>query len=154
MKKPIRSILRLILIVIALIQLVPVKRDHSSGESRLTLPDEIATVLEQSCFDCHSGETNWPWYGRIAPVSWLITRHVNEARSHLDFSEWDNLPAGRKEHLLHEIGEEVEEGKMPLRSYLLLHSDASLTEEDREGIHRGTDGHGEGEGDEGEEDHE
>jgi hypothetical protein len=77
------------------------------------------------CFDCHSNETVWPWYSRVAPASWLVTRHVTEGREHLNFSEWSRA---------HEPGEAAEEsaelildGEMPTRDYLLIHPEAKLT---------------------------
>ena len=45
-------------------------------------------LASRACFDCHSNETEWPVYSRIAPVSWLVARDVQEGRAVLNFSEW------------------------------------------------------------------
>ncbi len=136
MAKYIRRGMILLIVIVVLIQFVPVGRPVTGGESHITVPDEVRSVLEGSCFDCHSFETKWPWYSRIAPVSWFVVHHVKEARSHVNFSEWDNTPAQRKAHLCEEIQEEVGDGEMPLKSYLLLHSGARLSESDRNVILR------------------
>jgi lysozyme family protein len=96
-------------------------------------PPEVATLLRQACYDCHSNETRWPWYAHVAPVSWWIVGHMKEARDDLNFSEWphgDTYVAGDQ---LGRIGEQVQSRKMPLPSYtwLGMHSEARLNEEQR-----------------------
>lgn len=90
---------------------------------------ETRALARRACFDCHSNETVWPWYSRVAPVSWLVTRDVLSARSELNFSEWGA-------HGGHERGDEAAEkvssGEMPLPLYRLMHSDADLTLAERE----------------------
>ena len=88
---------------------------------------EIASTLKRACYDCHSNQTNWPWYSNVAPMSWLVVSDVKEGRAKLNFSEWTR--PGREGELpsLGEVCESVRDGKMPLRSYTLLHPDASLT---------------------------
>ena len=44
-------------------------------------PPEIAALLHNACYDCHSDETRWPWYSHIAPVSWLVADDVNTGAS-------------------------------------------------------------------------
>lgn len=94
------------------------------------MPTEIAIVLERACYDCHSNQTRWPWYSNVAPVSWFVIGHVNDARKHLNFSEWATYNPKRMKRKLEEIKEEVEEGAMPLPSYLPLHPDAKLSPAD------------------------
>ena len=93
---------------------------------RPEVPVEVAAILKRSCYDCHSYETSWPWYSRLAPVSWLIAHDVNEAREHLDLSDWGAYSAEAGLHKIEEICEEVEEGEMPLFFYLWLHPEARL----------------------------
>lgn len=95
-------------------------------------PEQIETLLKSSCYDCHSYETNYPWYSNIAPISWWIGHHIDEGREHLNFSEWGNYTAKKAEHKLEECAEETEEGEMPLSSYTITHSDAKLTHEEIE----------------------
>ena len=93
---------------------------------------EIAAMLKTSCYDCHSNESKYPWYTNVAPVSWFVKDHINEGREYFNFSEWSLMTDKRKDHILEECAEEVEESEMPLSSYLLTHSEAELTHEQKE----------------------
>ena len=95
-------------------------------------PESVASILRTSCYDCHSNQTTYPWYSQIAPVSWWVGDHIHEGREELNFSEWGTFSEKRKAKKLHEIEEEVEEGEMPLKSYLIMHSESQLSEEQRE----------------------
>ena len=94
-------------------------------------PVVVSEMLKTSCYDCHSNESIYPWYTNIAPVSWWIKKHINEGRDELNFSEWGNYSARRKDHKLDEIIELVEEEEMPLKSYLIAHGDANISTEQR-----------------------
>jgi cytochrome c551/c552 len=91
---------------------------------------ETRALAQRACFDCHSNETVWPWYSRVAPVSWLITFDTIRGRRHLNFSEWE---AGSGESRdAREVVETIEEGKMPPSNYLPLHPEAQLTEAEKQ----------------------
>ena len=94
-------------------------------------PENIKNLLKTSCYDCHSNESTYPWYTNVAPISWWVKQHINEAREELNFSEWGTFTEKRKKHKLEEVYEEVEEGEMPLKSYLIAHSEAKLTTEQK-----------------------
>ena len=113
------------------IQLVPVERSNPRVTADLDAPPAVDAVLRASCYDCHSNETRWPWYSRVAPVSWLVAHDVEEARDRLNFSLWGTYERKRQQRLAEKIREEVEEGEMPLEMYLLAHGDARLSEDDR-----------------------
>jgi len=99
------------------------------------VPREVAATLQRSCFDCHSNQTAWPWYTNITPVNWWIAKsHVEHAREHYNFSEWGKLEAKDRDHNLDEICDEVEDGGMPLPSYLLVHGSARLSDADKRAI--------------------
>jgi len=89
---------------------------------------ELIAVLKTSCYDCHSDNTAYPWYNNIAPISYWLSNHVNEGKEHLNFSGWENYSLTKKDHLLEEIEEVVQNGNMPLTEYTFLHGDAKLTE--------------------------
>ena len=125
-----RSILAAFVLLI-LIQLVPVNRSNPPVMGEVVAPDAVGEVLRSSCYDCHSYETRWPWYSRVAPISFLLADHVHEARDDLDFSRWPTFDFGAQEEIYREIGKEIRQGKMPLPSYLWLHGDARLSEEDQ-----------------------
>lgn len=118
-------------VTLLVIQLVPVDRSNPPVESDLAAPADVTAVLRESCYDCHSHETAWPWYARIAPMSWLVTHDVHDARAHLNFSTWNLYDTAAQAHLQGEIWEEVAAGEMPLWFYLPLHPEARLTDEDR-----------------------
>ena len=90
---------------------------------------EIAAILKESCYDCHSNNTRYPWYDRITPVNFWVEDHVKHGKGHLNFSFWQTLSAKKKEHKLEECIEMVEDRSMPLSSYTLMHGDAELSEE-------------------------
>ena len=119
----VRSGLVLVLAFLAM-QLVPYGHDHVNpavgAEPAWDSPD-TRRLARQACFDCHSNETEWPAYSRIAPVSWLIQHDVSEGRAALNFSEWQ-----RPQEEATEAAEEVLEGEMPLRIYRLMHAHARL----------------------------
>ena len=92
-------------------------------------PKDIAQMIKTSCYDCHSNNTAYPWYVNVAPVSWFMAHHIDEAKEELNFSEWDTFSAKRKNKKLDEIEEMVDEGEMPMSSYLLMHSEAKLSDE-------------------------
>jgi len=90
----------------------------------------VLEQLRKSCFDCHSDQVQFPWYAKVAPASWLLSKHINEGRENLNFSIWEDYSKREKIGLLQNIKDEVESGNMPLKSYLLIHSDAKLRPED------------------------
>ena len=96
-------------------------------------PASVAADLRAACYDCHSHETVWPLYSRIAPVSWLIASDVNEGRQHLNFSDWP-AEAARAAKNLDRINEVVDYREMPPKKYTLLHADARLTEAQRKDV--------------------
>ena len=91
---------------------------------------QVGAILDRSCQDCHSSRTNWPWYSRVAPVSWIVSKHVSEGREMLDFSEWANQPHSEDERM--QICDAVSGGRMPLPEYTLIHRNAKLSERDVE----------------------
>jgi cytochrome c len=91
------------------------------------MPSEAKAVLVAKCADCHSSETRWPGYARMAPGSWLIERDIVEARKHLDLSRWEQLSPDEQQVLLAKISHEAKSGEMPPIQYLALHSGAKLT---------------------------
>lgn len=88
-------------------------------------------MLHSACYDCHSYETKWPWYSRIAPVSWLVTSDVNHGRERLNFSEWPRDFSERAAKRLEDISEELDYNEMPPAKYTLLHPEARLSAEQR-----------------------
>ncbi|WP_046758767.1 heme-binding domain-containing protein [Kordia jejudonensis] len=87
----------------------------------------VQQTLKAACYDCHSSNTEYPWYSNIEPISYWMDGHVQHGKDELNFSEWSTYSVKRKDHKLEEIIEEVEEGHMPISSYTWTHGDATLT---------------------------
>lgn len=122
-----------LLVGFVLIQLVPyrVENPEVSREPDWDRP-QTRELAQRACYDCHSNEVAVPWYGQVAPVAWVVRRHVDEGRSELNFSEWD-----RPQKEAHEAGEKVEEGEMPPAYYTPLHPGAQLSAEERQQLTAG-----------------
>lgn len=132
-KKILRFAILAIVVLLVLIQLVPYGRAHTNPpvvqEPAWDSPT-TRTLAKRACFDCHSNETAWPWYTNVAPVSWMIQRHVDEGRQKLNFSDWGNS----RERELDEIAEVILEGEMPLPNYLPMHPEARLTPAEKQAL--------------------
>lgn len=99
--------------------------------AHVPVPDQVQSVLNRACNDCHSNQTVWPWYSHIAPLSWFITDDVNGGRRHINFQDWDaqENPKQASDHLT-SICKEVRDGGMPLLQYRIIHRDSRLTPQD------------------------
>jgi hypothetical protein len=93
-------------------------------------PPEVKEILKVSCYDCHSHETVWPWYSRIAPVSWLIASDREEGRGKLNFSTWNRYTPERQVHLIAEAMDEIREGGMPPWYYSWKHPGSEVTSDE------------------------
>ncbi|MCB0707540.1 MAG: heme-binding domain-containing protein [Saprospiraceae bacterium] len=137
MNKLVRRILLGLLAALVIIQLIPVDRSIPELDGREDLfsivpaSAEIATLVKESCYDCHSYKSEYPWYSKVAPVSWWIQNHINEGRRHLNFSVWGSYPEKKADHKLEECVDELKEGKMPLPSFVRMHPEADLTDTQR-----------------------
>ncbi len=100
-------------------------------EATTHVPDEVAKILSRSCNDCHTNNSNYPWYSQVAPMSWGIIDHINEGRRELNLSTWAIYDTKRKKHKLEEICEMVTSGEMPHYQYLWIHRDAQLSDDDK-----------------------
>lgn len=129
--KYLKKILVGFVVLLLVLQLVPVDRENPAVTGEIDAPPAVLAILQRSCYDCHSNEVRWPWYSRVAPVSFLVAHDVEEAREHLNFSEWDKRSPDKRAHAIEELWEEVESEEMPLWFYLPLHPDAKLSAEDR-----------------------
>jgi cytochrome c551/c552 len=128
-----RTLLRaaaLSFVIALVIQAVPVTRDNPPVTGPIQAPAPIAATLRRACFDCHSHETTWPWYSRIAPASWLVAHDVHEGREHVNFSTWMSLSPDEQRKRFLKMAEEIEKGAMPPGIYTPMHPDARLSLQD------------------------
>ena len=93
------------------------------------LPEIVQQTIKSSCLDCHSNNTRYPWYDRIAPVSWMVNKHIIQGKGELNFSEWGEFDAYDKIVALEDIRQEIEQKTMPLKAYVMIHREAKLSEE-------------------------
>ena len=119
-----------LVVVIVGIQFIPVERTNPPVQSDIDAPADVKAIFKKACYDCHSNETNWVWYTKVAPVSFLTINDVNEGRKKLNFSEWDKYYV-KMDKVKKEIWEEVREENMPLWKYRVIHSEAKLTPEEK-----------------------
>jgi len=129
-----KKIVLIFFIVLVLIQFYRPQKNRSSEVATtdflvVTKANEnIAAIIKSSCYDCHSNNTQFPWYSEVAPVSWWIAHHVDEGKEELNFSEWSTFSEKRKNKKLEEMMEELEEREMPLKTYLPMHPEAKLSD--------------------------
>jgi len=146
MKKWFKRVFFSLLGLFLIMQVVPAGRTNPpvDEKKKLSPPPEVEGILRAACYDCHSDETQWPWYAHVAPVSWWIANHVNDGRRRLNLSEWADVAQrqGKKPLLiggqpattvqvqckiLGDMETDMEMGRMPLPSYLIMHPDARIT---------------------------
>lgn len=135
--KILKSMLLVLLVVFVGIQFVPTERNQSDIVPKTDFiavsnpPDGIRILLKTSCYDCHSNNTNYPWYNKVQPVSWLLDRHIKKGKSELNFNEWDEYSDRRKNSKLKSIINQIKGDEMPLSSYTLIHKDAILSKTEK-----------------------
>ena len=140
MKKIIKPIAFVLLAALIIIQFFKPERNLSSSEtiaandiSKLyPVPQEVASILKTSCYDCHSNNTHYPWYSNFQPVAWWLADHVKEGKGELNFSEFASYRIGNQYRKLEKMNSEVKEGEMPLESYTFIHGDAKLNPAQKE----------------------
>ena len=128
-----KKLLLLILIVFIGIQFIPMNVPAdvpTKAEEELKAPENVQAILKRACMDCHSNHTTFPWYSNIAPISIFTKMHVKEGREHMNFSTWEAYDDEKKLKYLQKIPKAIK-SKMPLPSYLLVHKEAVLSDEDK-----------------------
>ncbi len=135
----IKKILLALLAILVIIQFFRPDKNESNDltyaiTTKYEVPAEVNEILKVSCNDCHSNKTVYPWYANVQPVAWWLNDHVEDGKRHLNFSEFTNRPIAIQNHKWEEVVEMVEKKEMPLAdyTYLGLHSEANLSEEQRE----------------------
>jgi hypothetical protein len=132
-----KKILWALLIVVIVIQFIHPAKNRSQAiaandiSQHYDVPGNVRDILKKSCNDCHSNNTEYPWYSHVQPVGWWLQHHVNEGKGALNFSEFAGYDIEDRAHLLEELIEEVEKDHMPLNSYLWIHKEAKLTKDEK-----------------------
>jgi hypothetical protein len=126
-----------IVVLLVIIQFFRPEKNSSTGISenhiskKYATPDEVKIILDKACYDCHSNNTNYPWYANFQPVAWWLDHHVDEGKGEINFDEFLTYPAKKARHKMEEVNEMVKEGEMPLNSYTWVHKDAVLTQAEK-----------------------
>lgn len=95
------------------------------------VPEQVQGILEKSCYNCHSNNTDYPWYAYIQPLHWYLNDHIEAGKAELNFNEFDSYSSRRKLNKLRAIESSLEEGTMPLPSYSLIHRKAILSDAEK-----------------------
>jgi hypothetical protein len=134
MKKSIKKIIFIAFLIFLIMQLYQPARNTESGQDITAdftkvyiVPKNVETILRTSCYDCHSNNTNYPWYSTIQPGRFFMENHIKEGKGNLNFSEFGKYSKRKQENKLDRIVKEIKSDEMPLTSYTLIHQNATLT---------------------------
>lgn len=138
--KVVKKIALILLLVFIVMQFFRPENNRDKSEhlevflTETNPPQEVGMVLRQACYDCHSNNTVYPWYGNIAPVSYWMADHIDHGKGDLNFSDWANYSVRKKAHKLEEVVEVLENHEMPLKEYTWTHKEARLSQEERKAV--------------------
>ncbi|WP_228437684.1 heme-binding domain-containing protein [Chryseobacterium sp. 7] len=137
-RNPIAIVFLAILGIFGGLQLFSQPLEGKKVTGKIEAPKEVISILENSCFNCHSNQQNLSWYDQIAPVSWAVNKDIKRAREVLNFSEWEKLSPAEYQGKMYAILNMMQSGKMPLHEYTLLHPSAKINQKDIEIIRKYT----------------
>ena len=137
LKKILKRTFQILLLVFIVIQFFRPEKNKAEGISNndisklYPVPEDVQTIFKTSCYDCHSNNTRYPWYNNIQPVAWWLNSHIHDGKNDLNFSEFASYRIRRQYKKLEEINDLVKKDEMPLDSYLWIHKDAKLNEQQK-----------------------
>jgi hypothetical protein len=137
LKKILKRTFQILLLAFIVMQFIRPAKNKAEGISNnditkiYAVPADVQAILKTSCYDCHSNNTVYPWYAQVQPAAWWLADHVKEGKKELNFSEFATYRIGRQYRKLEEINKEVKEDKMPLESYLWIHKNSKLSEQQK-----------------------
>jgi hypothetical protein len=141
-----KKIFLFLLLALIVIQLIHPAKNKDNGTqpnylgTAYAIPEDVKLILAKACNDCHTNNTNYPWYTHVQPVDWWMDHHVKDGKKHLNFDDYTNRSLCYQYHKMEEVAEQVKENKMPLESYTWMHKDARLTEEEKQKLMAWADG--------------
>ena len=133
MKRYLKLIGWVFVVVLVGMQLIPNQHNEykpASSNDFIVLystPEDVASLLRAACYDCHSNQTNYPWYSKVQPINLLVADHVNKGTAELNFSDFGQLSNRKKKMKKKSIIREIEKGQMPLKSYSIIHKESQLS---------------------------
>lgn len=136
-KKIFKRFFQLLLLAFVVIQFFRPAKNKAEGignndiSKLYPVPEEVNSILKTSCHDCHSNNTVYPWYAEIQPAAWWLADHIKEGKKELNFSEFSSYRIGRQYRKLEEVNKQIKEDEMPLDSYLWIHKNAKLNDQQK-----------------------
>ena len=136
--KIIKTVLSVLLVIFVIAQFIRPEKITSAPDlskdisTAVAVPENVSAILRESCYDCHSNETRYPWYFEIQPVGWWLDDHMKDAKRQMNFSEFAGTSLRRQYHKLEEITEQINQDDMPLPPYLIVHRHAALTQKQKD----------------------
>ena len=135
--RPVKKVGWLLLVGLVAIQFIQPARNKSGQDTladisrTISISPVIGKLLKTACFDCHSNNTDYPWYASVQPMGWVLNKHISNGKQELNFNEFGSYSLRRRMSKLKSIASQVKENEMPLSSYVLMHKEAKLSEEDK-----------------------
>lgn len=132
--KRILLLLVVVFIVIQFIRPAPNTSDQALStdiSGIVTMPDKVQVILKNSCYDCHSDNTRYPWYVNIQPIGWILANHIKNGKADLNFSEFGTYSKRKQANKLRSVATSITDGSMPLSSYIVMHRGAKINPEDQ-----------------------
>jgi hypothetical protein len=132
----IKKIVLALVVLLAIAQVVrPTKNNSGDTQKDIStlypMPDDVKMIVNKACADCHTNNTNYPFYANIQPLAYWIEDHVKEGKRHFNFNEFASYRIAKQNHKLEEVIEQIKEGEMPMYSYTLIHKEARLTDAEK-----------------------
>jgi hypothetical protein len=125
----------LVFLLLVVIQFIRPPRNRSAKimptdiTKMYDMPDTLRIYFRTACYDCHSNETNYPWYSNIQPVGWVLANHIEKGKHDLNFSEFGSYSIRKQQSKLQAIANSIHDGTMPLSSYTIFHRNTRLTDD-------------------------
>lgn len=135
--KTVKIISLVLLVCFVGIQFIPTELNQSNIVPKTDFllvnnpPESVSTLLQESCYDCHSNTTDYPLYNKIQPVAWFLENHITDGKDELNFNEWGTYSNRRKNSKLKTIISQIEDDVMPISSYTFIHKDAKLSKSEK-----------------------
>lgn len=132
-----KKILLIILVAIIAIQFIQPARNKNGQVSPtdiskvVSVPQNVALLLRNACYDCHSNNTTYPWYANVQPIGWILARHISDGKKELNFSDFGSHTNRRQQSKFKAIASQIKDDEMPLYSYTIIHKNARLSKEEK-----------------------
>lgn len=138
--KTLKLIFGILLLALILIQFFPTMKNISNDipstdivQSR-EVPSQVATLVHNACYDCHSNNTKYPWYNRVQPFAWVLEGHITDAKRKLNFNEFETYDREKQKKKFQLMRKLIQENKMPLSSYKMMHAESRLSSDEKKMI--------------------